>query len=189
MTVDQATLQPSRRSPHALTRMVVALAAAGALVLVACSSAGSPVPPSAGAAPSASGPTARAAPSRDDTPSACALITPQEVATVLGNHSTNDGNYVASASDVGPPGTCTYSWTSQGGHGEFTVSVFPTSSYIKDPSGPEPRTIEGIGDKAFEIDGNFYAQVGGQMIHIVNVQEGPGADEALLSIAAHRMAD
>lgn len=35
---------------------------------------------------------------------------------------------------------------------------------------------------------NFYAEVADLMIHIVNVQQGEGADEALLKIAADRLA-
>ena len=83
---------------------------------------------------------------------------------------------------------CTVRWRRGGSGDEFTISVFDADGYVADPSGPDPRPIAGIGDEAFEVDGSFYARVGARMVNIVNVQEGDGTDEALLQLAAHRLA-
>jgi hypothetical protein len=170
----------------------LAMAALGILLLAAasCSSddgSSTSAPTSGGTATST---TTAARGSSSDAPDACSLLTADEVAQVLTQHSPDHRAYDAElTTDPAGENDCTVTWTSNGGGDEFTVSLFDASGYFADPSGPSPRDIDGIGDKAFEVDGNFYAQVGDQMIHIVNVQEGEGADEALLKIAAQRLRD
>jgi hypothetical protein len=118
---------------------------------------------------------------------ACTLITTDEVAQVLGEHSADHATYDVRATTE-TDGSCTYAWTVDGSGDEFTVNVFPASGYVPQP-GIEPRRIDGIGDEAFEEVGSFYARVGDRMVGVVNVQEGEGSDEALLRIAAGRLAD
>jgi len=124
-------------------------------------------------------------PASSGTPDACRLITTDEVAHVLGEHSPDQASYTVTAS-TGGDGSCTYVWTANGGGDEFTVNEFPASSYVAQP-GVEPRQIPGIGDEAFEEVGSFYVRVGEQMVDVVNLQEGAGSDEALLAIAARRL--
>jgi hypothetical protein len=121
-------------------------------------------------------------------PEACSLLTADEVAAALTDHNPGSTGYAAQLVDdpAGENG-CTVRWTSNGGGDEFTLSVFDADGYVADPSGPDARPIDGIGDRAFEVDGSYYAQVGDQMVHLVNVQEGEGTDEALLAIAARRL--
>lgn len=116
---------------------------------------------------------------------ACSLITTDEAAQVLAEHSGNHATYSVQAT-TGSDGSCTYAWTVNGSGDEFTVNLFPASSYVKQP-GVEPTQIDGIGDEAFESVGSFYARVGDQMVNVVNVQEGEGSDEDLLRIAAARL--
>ncbi|RNL80260.1 hypothetical protein [Nocardioides marmorisolisilvae] len=116
---------------------------------------------------------------------ACRLITTDEVARVLGEHSSDHTTYTVTSSS-GSDGSCTYAWTANGGGDEFTVNEFPASSYVAQP-GVEPLEIPGIGDRAFEEVGSFYVRVGAEMVNVVNLQEGTGSDEALLAIAAGRM--
>jgi hypothetical protein len=120
------------------------------------------------------------------TSDACELITTDQVAQVLGDHSTDHAAYSVTAT-TGPDGSCTFAWTVNGSGDEFTVDVFPASGFVAQP-GIELREIPGVGDEAFEESGSFYARVGDQMVNIVNVQEGEGSDEALLAIAAGNLA-
>lgn len=124
-------------------------------------------------------------PANSRTPDACRLITTDEVAHALGEHSPDRATYTVTSS-TGSDGSCTYAWTANGGGDEFTVNEFPASSYVAQP-GVAPRQIPGIGDEAFEEVGSFYVRVGEQMVNVVNLQEGVGSDEALLAIAARRL--
>lgn len=123
--------------------------------------------------------------SSGDLPDACSLITTDEVAHVLSDHNPDHATYSVEAT-TGTDGSCTYAWTVNGGGDEFTVNVFPASSFVKQP-GVEPSPIDGIGDEAFSNVGSYYARVGDQMVNVVNVQEGEGSDEDLLRIAAGRL--
>jgi hypothetical protein len=117
-------------------------------------------------------------------------VTAEDVARILTEHDADSRAYTAElADDPSGENDCTVRWSTGGSGDEFTISLFGANGYVADPSGPDPRPIQGIGDDAFEVDGNYYARVGDRMIHIVNVQEGDGTDEALLTLAAHRLAN
>jgi hypothetical protein len=171
-----------------LVLLMGSLVAAAALT-VALGACGSDDSGSATRSTGGTSTSADVVPSRStgDVPDACSLLTADEVSQVLAAHNPDDSGYVAQAvDDPGGENDCTIRWTSDHGHDEFSVSVFDASGYVKDPSG-DPRSIDGIGDKAFEVNGNYYAQVGDRMVHLVNVQQGEGSDEALLKLAAGRL--
>jgi hypothetical protein len=133
----------------------------------------------------ATGASSPASATKSTQPDACRLITTDEVAQVLSDHSADHATYSVTAT-TGPDGSCTYAWRANGGGDEFTVNEFPAKSHVPQP-GVEPRPIAGIGDEAFEEVGSFYVRVGDEMVNVVNVQEGEGSDEDLLRIAAGRL--
>jgi hypothetical protein len=157
-------------------------AGVGALVALTLSGCGGDSGQETGRSDAAGSPTTSAGTAAPD---ACRLITTDEVAQVLHEHSADQAAYTVTATTESD-GSCTYAWTANGGGDEFTVNEFPASSYVAQP-GVEPRQIPEIGDEAFEEVGSFYARVGDQMVNVVNLQEGEGSDEALLAIAAHRL--
>ncbi len=113
------------------------------------------------------------------------MVTTAEAAQVLGERSAQHTTYVVTTTPH-DDGTCTNAWTTTGAHDEFTLHQFPASRYVAQP-GLDPRPIAGTGDDAWEENGTFYARVGEEIVAIVDVQEGDGADEDLLKIAADRL--
>jgi hypothetical protein len=165
-----------------------AVVAAG-LLLVACGSDDSGTTASPAGRDSPVTTTEPSSAASGDAPDACSLLTADVVAAALAAHNPASTGYaVQLVDDPAGENDCTVRWTSGGGGDEFTLSLFDADGYVADPSGPGPRPIAGIGDRAFEVDGSFYAQVGDQMVHLVNVQEGEGTDEDILAVAARRLA-
>lgn len=122
-----------------------------------------------------------------DAPDACSLITTDEVATVLQAARPDDSGFQVTTESVvvGEGTSCIYTWTSDFAGSTFDVGVFPSELYF-DP-GTEKTPLPDIGDDAFEQDENYYAQVGGWVVHIVNVQLTEQAPVDLLEIAAGRL--
>ncbi|GAA3811104.1 hypothetical protein [Nocardioides panacisoli] len=168
-------------SPRLVAGRLTSVALVGGVAALALSGCGGRSGPALGAPPVMD----TGVPASSGTPDACRLITTDEVARVLGEHSPDQATYTVTAS-TGRDGACTYAWTANGGGDEFTVNQFPASSYVAQP-GVEPRQISGIGDQAFEEVGSYYARVGDQMVNVVNLQEGEGSDEDLLRVAANRL--
>ncbi len=121
----------------------------------------------------------------------CSLVSNEEMGGILSEQLPNDEGAVTVTSEiaagVGNP-SCTYMWTREtwgaDSGKEFTIAVLPPDDLQFTAGFGDRVPIEGVGDEAFELEGNYFARVGDVVVHLVNLQETHEASVAVLTAAA-----
>jgi hypothetical protein len=119
------------------------------------------------------------------------LLSDEEMAGILSQQLPSDEGAITvtsqPSSGVGDP-TCTYSWIrsswSAGSGKEFQVAVLRPDDLQFTAGFGERTPIDGVGDEAFEMNENYFARVGAQVVQVVNLQETREASVAVLTAAA-----
>jgi hypothetical protein len=176
-------------------RLAAVWCAMALLPLAGCGGDPSPAADAGGTAAEAGDQTATDVPTEApaDAPDVdpCSLVGDEQMAGIPTGQLPDDEGTVTvtheQASGFGSP-SCTYTWTREtwgsGSEKEFTVAVMPPDDLQYSAPIGEKTPIEGVGDEAFEVSGNYFARLGDTVVQVVNLQETPEASIAVLTAAA-----